>query len=139
MATARKKGRGYEIRVSCGIDINGKKLGRSKTWIPDESMTPRQIEKELERQKILFEEEVRNGVCPDNKIRFADFSKRWMEEYAKVNLTIKTYARYEIYLERINQGIGHLKLKDITPLRLNAFYRSLEAEGVNKRAKKDKN
>lgn len=138
MATARKKGRGYEIRVSCGIDINGKKLGRSKTWIPDESMTPRQIEKELERQKILFEEEVRNGVCPDNKIRFADFSKRWMEEYAKVNLTIKTYARYEIYLERINQGIGHLKLKDITPLRLNAFYRSLEAEGVNKRAKKDK-
>lgn len=139
MATARKKGKGYEIRVSCGIDINGKKLGKSKIWIPDEGMTPRQIEKELERQKVLFEEEVKNGICPDNKMRFADFSKRWMEEYAKVNLTIKTYARYEIYLKRINQGIGHLKLKDITPFQINAFYRSLEVEGVNQRKRYDEN
>lgn len=139
MATARKKGRGYEIRVSCGIDINGKKLGKSKTWIPDEGMTQKQIEKELARQKVLFEEEVKNGICHDNKIRFVDFSKRWMDEYAKVNLTIKTYARYEIYLKRINQGIGHLKLKDITPLQLNAFYRSLEADGVNQRKRYDEN
>ncbi len=139
MSTARKKGRGYEIRVSCGIDINGKKLGKSKTWIPDEGMTQKQIEKELARQKVLFEEEVKNGICPDNKIRFVDFSKRWMDEYAKVNLTIKTYARYEIYLKRINQGIGHLKLKDITPLQLNAFYRSLEADGINQRKRYDEN
>lgn len=139
MATARKKGRGYEIRISCGIDINGKKLGKSKTWIPDEGMTQKQIEKELARQKVLFEEEVKNGICPDNKIRFVDFSKRWMDEYAKVNLTIKTYARYEIYLKRINQGIGHLRLKDITPLQLNAFYRSLEADGVNQRKRYDEN
>ena len=139
MATARKKGRGYEIRVSCGIDINGKKLGKSKTWIPEDGMTQRQIEKELERQKILFEEEVKTGISPDNKMRFYDFSKRWMDEYAKVNLTIKTYARYEIYLKRINQAIGHLKLKDVTPLQLNAFYRSLEADGVNQRKRYDEN
>ncbi len=138
MATARKKGRGYEIRVSCGIDINGKKLGKSKTWVPDKSMTPRQIEKELERQKVLFEEEVKSGICPDNKIRFVDFSKRWMDEYAKDKLAIKTFTRYEIYLRRINKGIGHLKLKDITPLQLNAFYRSLEAYGVNQKKKYDK-
>ena len=95
MATARKKGRGYEIRVSCGTDVNGKRLGKSKIWIPEPNMTPRQIEKELERQKVLFEEEVKNGVSPDNKIRFVDFSKRWMEEYGKVNLAVKTYARYD--------------------------------------------
>lgn len=73
MATARKKGRGYEIRVYCGVDINGKRLDKSRTWIPDSGMTTRQIEKELERQKILFEEEVRNGICPDDRIKFADF------------------------------------------------------------------
>lgn len=137
MATARRKGRGYEIRVSCGVDINGKRLGKSKTWIPDEGLTPRQIEKELERQKVLFEEEVKNGICPDDKIKFVDFSKRWMQEYAKSNLTIKTYHRYGDYLERINQSIGHLKLKDITPLHLNQFYRSLEEDGVNKKKKYD--
>lgn len=87
----------------------------------------------------MFKKESGNSACPDNKIRFADFSKRRIAEYAKINLTIKTYARYEIYLERINQGIGHLKLKDITPLRLNAFYRSLEADGVNKRQRRDEN
>ncbi len=137
MATARRKGRGYEIRVSCGVDINGKRLGKSKTWIPDEGLTPRQIEKELERQKVLFEEEVKNGICPDDRIRFVDFADRWMQEYAKSNLTIKTYHRYGDYLERINQSIGHLKLKDITPLHLNQFYRSLEEDGVNKKKKYD--
>ena len=98
MATARQKGRGYEIRVYCGIDINGKRLGKSKTWIPEQGMTPKQIEKELERQKILFEEEVKNGTCPDDKIKFVDFSKRWMAEYGTANLAVKTYARYEDYL-----------------------------------------
>lgn len=139
MATARKKGRGYEIRVSCGTDVNGKRLGKSKIWIPEPNMTSRQIEKELERQKVLFEEEVKNGVSPDNKIKFVDFSKRWMEEYGKVNLAVKTYARYEIYLRRINLGIGHLKLKDITPLHLNAFYRSLEVAGLIEHKRYDEN
>ncbi len=137
MATARKKGRGYEIRVYCGVDINGKRLDKSRTWIPDSGMTTRQIEKELERQKILFEEEVRNGICPDDRIKFADFSKRWMEEYGKANLAVKTYGRYGDYLKRINQSIGHLKLRDITPMHLNHFYRSLEADGVSKKKKYD--
>lgn len=34
MATARPKGRGYEIRVSMGTDMRGKKIVKSKTWIP---------------------------------------------------------------------------------------------------------
>jgi len=57
----------------------------------------------------------------------------WFEKYAKVKLAIKTYARYEIYLERINQAIGHVKLKDLNPLHLNQFYRNLEEMGVNKK------
>lgn len=135
MATARKKGKGYEIRVFCGLDINNKRIDKSMTWIPEQSMTPKQIEKELDRQKVLFEEQVKNGILPDKNIRFCDFSKRWMDEYAKINLAIKTYARYEIYLERINQAIGHFKLKDLKPLHLNSFYRNLEEDGVNKRSK----
>ena len=139
MATAREKGKGYEIRVSCGTDIHGKRLGVSRTWVPEPGMTKKQIEKELERQKVLFEEQVRYGVCPDSKMRFADFSKKWMEDYGKNNLSIKAYVRYKQYLERINNGIGHLKLKDITPIQLNAFYKSLEADGESKQKKYDAN
>lgn len=137
MATARQKGKGYEIRVSCGTDIHGKRLGVSRTWVPEPGMTKRQIEKELERQKVLLEEQVRYGVCPDSKMRFADFSKKWMEDYGKKNLSIKAYVRYGQYLERINNSIGHLKLKDITPIQLNAFYKSLEADGESKQKKYD--
>jgi integrase len=104
-------------------------------WVPESGMTPKQIEKELERQKILFEEQVKTGILPDKNIRFCDFAKRWMDEYAKINLAIKTYARYEIFLDRINQAIGHIKLKDLKPLHLNQFYRNLEEDGVNKRTK----
>lgn len=137
MATARPKGRGYEIRVSCGYDINGKRLGKSKIWIPEDGMTAKQIQKELERQKILFEEQVKYGVCPDNRMRFSDFSEKWMKEYGKNNLSIKAYARYRDYLKRINKGIGHIKLKDISPVHLNTFYRSLEADGLNQHKRYD--
>ena len=43
-----------------GCDMNGKKIVKSKTWVP-EKYIPRQLEKEVERQKMLFEEEVKTG------------------------------------------------------------------------------
>lgn len=132
-----KKGKGYEIRVSCGCDVHGKRISKGKIWIPDPNATPKQIEKELERQKVLFEEQVKHGVCPDNNMRFIDFSKKWLEVYGKNNLSIKAYARYIEYLKRINEAIGHLKLKDINPVILNAFYRSLEADGLNQHKRYD--
>ena len=46
MATIRKRGTSYQIRVSCGTDIYGKKIINSITWKPDDKMTQRQIEKE---------------------------------------------------------------------------------------------
>ena len=76
MATARQKGRGYEIRVSMGCDMNGKKIVKSKTWIPPKNLTPKQLEKEIERQKVLFEEEVKTGACPNSNIKFEPYSKR---------------------------------------------------------------
>ena len=38
MASARQKGRGYEIRVSMGCDMNGKKIVKYKTWVPDKKL-----------------------------------------------------------------------------------------------------
>lgn len=139
MATARKKGKGYEIRVYCGVDSNYKRIDKSKIWIPEPNMTPKQIEKELERQKILFEEEVKTGKCYNNKMKFREFSDIWLKEYAEKNLAPKTYSRYIGLLERINQAIGHMKLKDIKPLHLNRFYSNLSEKGISKRIKHDIN
>lgn len=139
MATARRKGRGYEIRVSMGCDMNGRKIVRQKTWIPPTNLTPKQLEKELERQKILFEEEVKTGNCPNSNIKFQPYSELWIKDYGKQNLAPKTLSRYCEYLKRINRAIGHIKLKDLQPIHLNAFYRNLAEDGVNKRAKRDEN
>lgn len=100
-------------------------------------MTLHQEEKELERTALLFEERVKNGVCPSSTMRFEELSSRWMEDYAKPSLSPSTYNRYLEYLKRINQGIGHIKLKDLRPLHLNAFYKNLAEPGINKHYKKD--
>ncbi len=101
-------------------------------------MTQKQIEKELERQKLLFEEKVKNGICYDDNIRFHELVSMWMENYARKQLTIKTIARYEGLLKRILPAMGHLKLRDIKSLHLNMFYRNLEEDGINKRAIRNK-
>lgn len=113
MATARRKGRGYEIRVSMGCDINGRKIVKSKTWVPDKKYTPKQLEKEIERQKMLFEEEVKTGNCPNSNIKFQPYSELWIKDYGKQYLAPKTLPQYCEYLKRINKAIGHTKLKDL--------------------------
>ena len=139
MATARKRGKGYAIRVSMGYGMDGKRIVQQMTWIPPKNLTPKQLEKELERQKVLFEEQVKTGANPNGNIKFAVFADRWVEEYGKQFLAPKTLYRYCDYLKRINQAIGHIKLKDLQPLHLNAFYKNLGEEGVNMKAKRDEN
>lgn len=46
MASIRKKNKSYEIRVSCGYDVNEKNF-QQMTWKPTEGMTPKQIENEM--------------------------------------------------------------------------------------------
>ena len=139
MATARLRGSSYEIRVYCGLDSDGKRLYQYAHWKPTPGMTPKQIEKELERQKVIFENKVRRGEIVNANIYFRDFAARWMEEYAKPRLTPKTFQRYQDYLKRINVAIGHIKLPDLRAPHLNAFYKNLSEPGVNKQGKRDKN
>ena len=61
MATITKRGNSYRIKVSCGYDIHGKQVIQSKTWKPADGMSAKQIEKELQRQVVLFEEECIHG------------------------------------------------------------------------------
>ena len=62
MATIEKRNNAYRITVCCGYDINGKQIRRRMTYTPDEKMTAKQIEKEVQRQAVLFEEQCREGT-----------------------------------------------------------------------------
>ena len=66
----------------------------------------------------------------DGTVRLEVFVERWREEYAVPNLKKITLALYDELLKRILAAMGHLKLCDITPFHLNAFYANLREDGI---------
>ncbi len=120
------------IRVSDGYDTSGKQIKRPFTWRTKPGMTPKQIQKELQRQTVMFEEQVKTGQAQQGNIKFADFSEKWMQEYATKKLKVKTYTEYGKSLPRINEAIGHIRLQDLRTGHLNSFYTNLQEDGINR-------
>lgn len=131
MANIQKRGDTYRIRVSCGYDVEGKQITRSMTYKPEPGMTKKQIEKELERQAVLFEEKCQSGLYLGENIKFGDYALEWLQTN-KGNYAPKTYLRYKVILDRVIPAIGHIKLKDLRPFHLQEFYRNLAEEGIKK-------
>lgn len=135
MATIRKRSNNsYQIIVSCGYDINGKQICRYMTYTPEKGMTAKQIEKELQRQAVLFEEQCQKGLVMDGRMKLAAFADEWMK-HKKADLRPKTYARYQSMLPRINAAIGHMRLDRIQPQHLLTFYENLAEGGIREDTK----
>lgn len=130
MATIQKRNNSYKITASCGYNTAGKQIRKTITWTPSPGMTPRQIEKELERQKIIFEEKCRNGTYLDGNIKLSDFAEKWLTDYAEKQLKSETYYMYKLMLKRINQALGHIRIDRIQPHHLLEFYNNLSEVGV---------
>lgn len=80
MANIRKRNKSYEITVSCGYGIDGRQIRRSMTYTPEKGMTAKQIEKEVQRQAVLFEEQCRDGVVgTDGRMKLADYVPVYLE------------------------------------------------------------
>ncbi len=120
----------YLIRVSDGYGVDGKQRKKSMTWTPPEGMTPKKIEKALQVEALKFEEAVAAGTVQDGGIRFQAFAEKWMDEYAKKQLKIKTVDGYRRLLPRIYQAIGHIRLRDLKTGHLNSFYSNLQEDGM---------
>lgn len=127
MATIQKRGDSYSIRVSCGYDIKGKQVIQSTTWKPEPKMTPKQIEKELNRQAVMFEEACNKGY-QSKAIKFEVFAEQWFEEYAKPNLRNTTYERMLQLRKRVYDAIGHLRMDKITTRTIQTFIVDLAGE-----------
>ena len=85
-------------------------------------MTEKQIQKEVQRQAVLFEEQARNGqVSSDGRLKLADFVPMYLET-AKQKLSPYVYERYTHILNiGIIPALGHMKLRDIRPLHIQRF------------------
>ncbi|HZK56158.1 MAG TPA: tyrosine-type recombinase/integrase [Desulfosporosinus sp.] len=138
MASIKKRGENsYRVTVSCGYDSQGKKLVQAKTISLDPSLTPKQTDKELQKQATLFEREVENGTYLDgSKITLAEFTERWLKDYAEKQLAPKTLHRYKDMLaSRILPALGHVKLDKLQPTHLLQFYDNLGEKGIRRDVK----
>lgn len=84
---------------------------------------------DTQAEKLLakFITEVENGdFTQPSKITFKQFAKKWLEDYAEVELAPKTVFRYRELLDsRIFPAFGDKRLEKIKPLDLVEFYNSL--------------
>lgn len=120
MANIQKRGNSYRIKVSCGYSSDGKQIIQSKTWRPEPGMTERQIEKELQRQVVHFEEACLKGNVVAT-IKFEDFARQWFKEYAEIHLKQRTIEGYHQMEKRIYKAIGHIRLDKLTPRHIQQF------------------
>lgn len=127
MATIRKRGNSYQIRVSCGYNTKGNQVEQSMTWKPDPKMTPRQIEKELNRQAVMFEDACMNGYITAT-VKFQDFAEQWFKEYAEIKLKTQTIRCYHNLETRVYKAIGHIRMDKITTRTIQQFVIQLTQE-----------
>jgi len=135
MASIKQRGENsYQITVSCGYDSQGKKLLKTKTITLNSGLSQKQIDKELQKQGALFEKEVENGTYLDGgRLTFAEFTERWLKDYAEKQLEPKTLHRYKDMLDsRILPALGHIKLQKLQPNHLLQFYDNLEEDGIRR-------
>ena len=135
MATIRKRGDSYQIRVSVGYDIKGNHKEQTKTWKPPEGMTDRQIQKELNRQAVMFEEKCMHGFKA-TAVKFEELAEEWFTEYAALNLRHTTFEQMKKLTKRVYPAIGHLRIDKITPRQIQAFLNSMARDGANVRTGK---
>lgn len=137
MASIRERNGTYQITVSCGRDIFGKKLRESTTFVPDPALTPKKKQKAVEEFARKFEEQVKNGTALDGrKIALKEFTDRWLAEYATQKLQPKTVENYKAELnDKILPTLGHLKLTELRPATLNSFFVSMTKDGARRDGK----
>lgn len=125
-----KRGITYKITVTSGADCRGKQIRHYKTWKPDKGMTARQMEREAQRVAVEFERAIELGYQADNRQTFAEYVEYFIDLEERRGAAPRTISLYRYFMERIGPTFGHMKLQDIRPQHLNAFYKTLEEPGA---------
>ena len=87
------------------------------------------LKTEAKARESELKKQAKNGtIIVSQKMTFAEFSERWLNEYA-INLAPRTYNEYKKLLEKINIHIGSIPLQDLKPLHLVEYYNKLRAIG----------
>ncbi len=125
-----KEGLTYRITVSAGFDSQGKRIRHRMNYKPTPGMTPKQIERAVQKAAADFERSIEQGFTLDNRQTFAEYAEYVLSLKQRTGAKTRTLDRYHDLLVRINQAIGHIKLADLRPQHLNSFYANLAEPGI---------
>ena len=109
MASIRKRGSSYLLVVSMGYDFEGNRIRpKQKTVHPPEGLTPKQKEKWLNEQAVLFERECKGLPQEvDRSITLAKYTELWLREIAPGKLAKSTLARERQDIDRFLPVLGN--------------------------------
>jgi len=109
--------RHWTIIVDVGKDpVTGKRKQLSQTF----KGTHKEAERELSH--ILTMIESGKGVKPI-KLTLGQYLNQWLDEYAKVNTTPRTYQRYkEIVRDNLIPALGSIPIMDLKPYHIQSYY-----------------
>jgi len=102
------------------------------TWTAKEGMTDKQIEKELQKQSVLFEQSCSRGQITA-AVKFETLAEEWLENHAKLNLRHATYSRYLQLRPRIYPALGYCRIDKLNTRQIQKFITDLAVNGKNKR------
>ncbi len=120
----------WELRISNGYD--GKKKQRRVTRI-----VYAKTKKEAQKQLASFYLEVTGKLPEQRNIKFKDFIKYWKQETFPEKSPITTSRIEQMLRDRILPCFGEMILEKITSEEIQAFMKSLNADGIrlDKKAK----
>lgn len=109
----------------------GNQIVQTLTWKPAEGMTSRQIEKEVQKQAMLFEEKCLKGQVTAN-VKFEEFAEQWFTEYAALNLRNTSYQRMRQLTKRVYPALGHFRIDKIALRQIQQFINDLSRNATNR-------
>ena len=142
----------FLIRVSLGYNGDHQVM-RSRTWKPDKGMSPKKMEKEVNRQAVLFEEQAKQDYAAELQ-RQAELLEQDGDdvEYRKRHTTFKELAEEWLALQEVSHEmknssilrmkscrertysyLGSVLVSKISYHKVQTFITSLGAKGVNKK------
>lgn len=87
------------------------------------------LDKDVKEELMRFVISIKDKVSPTSSISLINYSQKWLDEYAKPKLSLKTIQGYKDYLNnRIIPYFGNIKLKDIKAYNIQQFLNSLTSE-----------
>jgi hypothetical protein len=130
MASVRKRGDSFTISVSLGYDAMGKQIRKFTTYTPPADVTAGKAEKLARQYAAVWEDKIRGYISLDENCTFARLCEWYFENIAPTVLKPNVFVSHKGIIDHYAlPTLARKKLKEITPVMLDALFRDLQTNG----------